>query len=75
MISAITNKGALVFMVFQSKFKALVFVAFLQRLLKQITGKIYLIVDGHPVHRSGKVTRFAATHLARLRLIRMLEHF
>jgi transposase len=71
MISAITNKGALAFMVFQGKFKAPVFVAFLQRLLKQIAGKIYLIVDGHPVHKSGKATRFAATHSARLRLIRM----
>ena len=71
MISAFTNKGALAFMVFQGKFKAPVFVAFLQRLLKQIAGKIYLIVDGHPVHRSGNVTRFAATHSARLRLIRM----
>jgi transposase len=71
MISAITNKGALAFMVFQGKFKAPVFVAFLQRLLKQIAGKIYLIVDGHPVHKSGKAMRFAATHSARLRLIRM----
>ena len=71
MISAITNKGALAFMVFEGKFKAPVFVAFLQRLLKQITGKIYLIVDGHPVHKSGKATRFAATHSSRLRLIRM----
>ncbi len=70
-ISAITNKGALAFMVFQGKFQAPVFVAFLQRLLKQIAGTIYLIVDGHPVHKSGKATRFAATHSARLRLIRM----
>jgi transposase len=71
MISAITNRGGLSFMVFQGKFKAPVFVAFLQRLLKQIAGKIYLIVDGHPVHKSGKATRFAATHSSRLRLIRM----
>ena len=71
MISAITNKGALAFMVFQGKFKAPVFVTFLQRLLKQVAGKIYLIVDGHPVHKSGKATRFAATHASRLRLIRM----
>jgi transposase len=71
MISAITNKGALAFMVFEGKFKAPVFVAFLQRLLKQIAGKIYLIVDGHPVHKSGKATRVAATHSSRLRLIRM----
>lgn len=70
-ISAITNKGALAFMVFEGKFNASVFVAFLQRLLKQIAGKLYLIVDGHPVHKSGKATRFLATHSARLRLIRM----
>lgn len=71
MISAITNKGALAFMVFRGKFKAPVFVAFLQRLLKQVVGKIYLIVDGHPVHQSRKAMRFAATHSARLCLIRM----
>jgi len=71
MISAITNKGELAFMVFQGKFKAPVFVTFMQRLLKQVVGKIYLIMDGHPVHKSGKATRFAASHSSRLRLIRM----
>jgi len=71
MISAITNKGALTFMVFQGKFKAPVFAEFMRRLLKQIDGRIYLIVDGHPVHRSGTATRLAATHSSRLRLIRM----
>jgi transposase len=71
MISAITNKGALAFMVFQGKFKAPVFAEFMKRLLKQIDGRIYLIVDGHPVHRSGAATRFAAIHSSRLRLIRM----
>lgn len=71
MISAITNKGALAFMVFQGKFKAPVFVDFIKRLLKQLDGKIYLIVDGHPVHRSSAATRFAAQHPQRLRLIRM----
>ena len=50
MISAITNKGALAFMVFTGKFQAAVFVQFLTRLLKQLDGRIYLIVDGHPVH-------------------------
>jgi hypothetical protein len=41
---------------FEGKFKAPVFVAFLQRLRKQIAGKIYLIVDGHPVHKSGNAS-------------------
>jgi transposase len=71
MISAITNKGALAFMVFQGKFKAPVFVEFMQRLLKQLDGRIYLIVDGHPVHKSGEVRRFVDHHKPRLRLIRM----
>jgi len=71
MISAITNKGALAFMVFQGKFKAPVFVEFMKRLLKQLDGRIYLIVDGHPVHKSGKARRFVDQHSSRLRLIRM----
>jgi transposase len=71
MISAITNKGALTFMVFKEKFAAPVFLEFLERLLKQVPGRITLIVDGHPVHRSGTVTRFVAQHQARLRLIRL----
>jgi len=46
-------------------------VAFLQRLLKQIAGKIYLIVYGHLVHKSGKARRFEDQHRLRLRQIRM----
>lgn len=71
MISAITNKGALAFMVFQGRFRAPVFVQFLTRLLKSIRRRIYLIVDGHPVHRSAVVTRFVVRHTRRLRLIRL----
>lgn len=52
MISAITNRGRLYFMVFKSRFVASVFVGFLWRLCGQIRRPIYLIVDSHPVHRS-----------------------
>lgn len=71
MISAITNKGALSFMVFQGKFAAPLFVEFMKRLLKQVDGRLYLIVDGHPVHRSGEAKAFVEQHKRRLRLIRM----
>ena len=71
MISAITNRGALSFMVFEGKFKNAVFIDFLKRLLKQAAGKLYLIVDGHPVHRSAAVTQFVAENAQRLRLIRL----
>lgn len=69
MISAITNKGALAFMVFTGKFVADGFVAFLRRLLKQATGPVYLIVDGHPVHKSRLAKEFVARQGKRLRLI------
>jgi transposase len=55
MISAITNKGHLQFMVFKHRFNAGVFVGFLDRMKRQIPGKVYLIVDSHPAHRSLKV--------------------
>ncbi|MDF0673774.1 MAG: transposase [Nitrospira sp.] len=56
-------------MVFHGRFRAPVFVQFLTRLLKSVRRRIYLIVDGHPVHRSAVVTRFIAPHARRLRLI------
>jgi len=69
MISAITNKGALAFMVFTGTFVASRFVVFLRRLLKQAKGSVYLIVDGHPVHKSRLAKEFVARHGKRLRLI------
>ena len=71
MISAITNRGALAFMVFQGKFQNPVFIEFMKRLLRQAKGKLYLIVDGHPVHRSAAARRFVADNAHRLRLIRL----
>ena len=43
----------------------------MQRLLKQSEGKVYLIVDGHPVHRSRIATSFVDAHAEQLRLIRL----
>jgi len=58
MISAITNRGAMAFMVFSGKFSNPLFIEFLQRLIKQSPSKVVLIVDGHPVHRSAVVRGF-----------------
>lgn len=55
MISAITNKGQLNFMVFKKRFRVDVFLEFLRRLLRQSTRKVFLIVDSHPVHRAIKI--------------------
>ena len=69
MISAITNKGALLFRVFSGRFEAAIFIDFMRRLLKQVPGKVYLIVDGHSVHKSRKTKAFVARNAKRLRLI------
>ena len=71
MISAITNRGALAFMVFEGKFQNPVFIEFMRRMLKQVKRKIYLIVDGHPVHRSNAAKKYVADKAKRLRLIRL----
>lgn len=71
MISAITNRGALAFMVFEGKFQNPVFIEFMRRMLKQVKRKIYLIVDGHPVHRSNAAKKYVADNAKRLRLIRL----
>jgi transposase len=71
MISAITNRGEMSFMVFEGTFRNATFIEFMKRMLKQATRKIYLIVDGHPVHRSVAVKQFVAENAKRLRLIRL----
>lgn len=68
MISAITNRGRLYFMVFDQDFKAPTFVKFLERLVRQIPRKIFLILDGHPVHRSRVAKAWLASNERRLRV-------
>jgi transposase len=58
MVSAITNRGHLLFMVFKDRFVSKVFVTFLKRLRKQAARRVFLIVDSHPVHRSAAVRRW-----------------
>lgn len=62
MISAITNRGQLSFMVFKKRFSADVFIDFLRRLVRQSTRKVFLIVDRHPVHRSAKAKKWLRKH-------------
>jgi transposase len=58
MISTITNRGRLYFMVFKERFTARVFLRFLKRLRRQVGRKVILIVDEHPVHKAGETTRW-----------------
>ena len=62
MISAITNQGQLNFMVFKQRFRTDVFQEFLRRLVRQSKRKVFLIVDGHPVHRATKIKNWVGNN-------------
>jgi transposase len=68
MISAISAKGALRFMVVRGGVGAEVFIEFLKRLMLGQRRPIYLIVDGHPSHRAKKVKTYVESLQGRLRL-------
>ena len=62
MISTITNRGKLRFMVFSTRFTSSVFINFLKRLINGSKSMIFLILDGHPVHKSKKVKEWIAAN-------------
>src|SRR5512144_675914 len=65
MISAVTTQGLLRFSVFTGSCTAGVFIEFCKKLLadtEKATGRgVYLIVDGHPVHKAKKVKEWVAS--------------
>ena len=69
LISAITNQGRLAFSVFHGRFDGDVFIEFLGRLQRHAGRKVYVIVDGHPVHRARKVTAWVGAQKREVRLI------
>lgn len=70
MISAISRRGKMRFMVTSKSVNADVFCEFIDRLLHNRKNKIYLVVDGHPVHRSKKVQKHISSLEGKIRLIR-----
>lgn len=68
MISAISPKGSLRFMVVKGGVGAKVFVTFLKRLMHGRRRPVFLIVDGHPAHRAKLVKSYVESTNGRLRL-------
>jgi transposase len=62
MVSAITNRGEMSFMVFKHRFNANVFLVFLRRLVRQVGRKFFLIIDRHPAHVAKKVQNWISAH-------------
>jgi transposase len=62
MISAVSNRGLMRFMLYKGALNAAGFIAFLRRLIKDAGQKVILIVDNLQVHKAGKVQAWVASH-------------
>lgn len=71
MISGITNRGRLEFRLFRGKFTSAVFIDFMNRLIKYRRNRIFFIVDGHPVHKSGAVNKWLNKNERRIKMVLM----
>jgi len=60
LISAVTNKGELRWMILDGALKAPVLIRFLERLVREAERKVFLILDNLPVHRSRAVRDWLA---------------
>lgn len=68
LISAVSPRGALRFMVVEGSVNAGVFIEFLKRLLVGAKGPVYVIADGHPSHKAKKVREWIASTDGMLKL-------
>jgi len=68
MISAVSARGDMRFMLTAKSVTAKVFVEFLRRLITGAKQPVFLIVDGHPSHRSSLVRQFLRNNEGRIRL-------
>lgn len=62
LVSALTNRGELAFMIFKGSFNTSVMLRFVRRLVKHSPRKVFLILDRHPVHRSRALAKWMAEH-------------
>ena len=58
MISAISNRGHLQFMIIDGRFNSEVFEHFLKQMIKYSKQKIYFVTDGHPAHKTKKLNEW-----------------
>jgi transposase len=62
MISAVTNRGTVRFMLYQETMTAKVLITFMSRLVKDTDRKVFLILDNLRVHHGKKVTEWLKTN-------------
>jgi len=73
-ISTVTNRGTLRFMLFRKNFTTPIFLEFLKRLVRDLRRKVFLIVDGHPAHRAASVRRWLEANPDKIRMFFLPPH-
>ncbi|NTU53398.1 MAG: IS630 family transposase, partial [Chlorobiaceae bacterium] len=68
MISAITNRGEVRFMIYSEKMNQQMFIRFLERLISTFPGKVMFIIDNLKVHHGKKVAEWVAKHSEQIEL-------
>lgn len=68
MISAISNRGHLQFMIIDGRFNSEVFEIFLRQLIKYSKQKIFYVTDGHPAHKTKKLNVWLEQNKKRIEL-------
>ena len=68
MISAITNRGEVRFMIYSEKMNQQMFLRFLERLISTFPCKVMLIIDNLKVHHGKKVADWIAEHSEKIEL-------
>jgi transposase len=68
MISTLTNLGTLRFMIFEGALTAVIFLVFLQRLVRDAPRKVFLIVDNLRVHHAKLVSAWVKANSHRIEL-------
>jgi transposase len=68
MISAISPRGLMRFMVLPGKVNAEVMCDFIDRLMKGAARRVFLILDGHPTHKAKKLKAHIESYQGKLRV-------
>ena len=66
LVSAVSNRGALRWMVLDGAVNAAALIRFLQRLIRDVRRKVFLVLDRLQVHRAGEIRDWLAAHRTKI---------
>ena len=73
LISAVNNQGKFWYTAYHGRFNADKFIALLKHFRRGRRHKLVIILDGHPVHKSKKVTDYVESLKGKVALLRFVE--